>query len=238
MTDERGPAFTDAYLFGEMVKDRPSGDQSIIGTAYTRLSMDKRREFWRLTDEEREDVVLGWLAQRHALDGVLASTQFVEPQEGGDYPLREVREEMGKLMDEKVARPIMDSGYVTVEEAPTAAQMAWGRTKQSGDALRRMQARREAGESPSEVMRHTKHAQGCFQAAEDDEPIFTLRAKDAFAPAVVLYWVTLVANAGFDANSTDNPPDWEHLNAKLEDARHCARVMVEWQRNNGHKIPD
>lgn len=270
MTDERSPAFTDAFLFGEMIKDRPGGDQSIIGTAYTRLSMDKRREFWRLTDEEREDIVLGWLAQHHgveadaelaagttrSLDDVLIEidpNDFIEdaeleqqmPQEGGDYPFKAVQE-----WSEERDRPVMDSGYVTVEEVPhrpveeALAEMeshpvikaAVEAVERSGAAIKRMQARREAGESPEEVMRHTKHAYGCFQAADEDEPIFTLRAKDAFAPVLVLQWAQLVAQSIVHGDRSKEELD--HLLDKLEDARHCARAMVEWQRNNGHKIPD
>lgn len=94
----------------------------------------------------------------------------------------------------------------------------------------------EGGDYPIEAQRHTKHAQGCFQAAGDDEPVFTLRAKDAFAPAVVAFWIQLVeASVRIEDMDGDQA---RHLMEKIADARHCIGAMVEWQRNNTHKIPD
>lgn len=105
-----------------------------------------------------------------------------------------------------------------------------------------VQAVREeiAQASDTEPIRHTKHAQGCFQAAANDEPVFTLRAKDAFAPALVLQWAMLVEQSHlFGATGGEiTMEEWEHMRDKVGDARHCARAMVEWQRNNTHKIPD
>lgn len=90
-----------------------------------------------------------------------------------------------------------------------------------------------------EPIRHTKHAQGCFQAAGDDEPVFTLRAKDAFAPAVVAFWLSLVQSTQAGPNTfIGTQEEWQHYTEKIEDARHCIKSMVEWQRNNTHKIPD
>lgn len=110
----------------------------------------------------------------------------------------------------------------------------WALDAEAKDALRALKEAKVILD-PAPI-RHTKHAQGCFQAAADDEPIFTLRAKDAFAPTIVLQWAALVQQTiiyGDGSNEETN-----HLLDKLEDARHCARAMVEWQRNNMHKIPD
>lgn len=87
------------------------------------------------------------------------------------------------------------------------------------------------------VNRHTKNEWGCFQAAEDDEPVFTLRAKDALAPTVILFWCSLLEQAQ-SAEGFQTKDEFQHLQDKLVDARHCARAMIEWQRANTHKVPD
>ena len=42
----------------------------------------------------------------------------------------------------------------------------------------------------------TKHDDPCRDKADDDEPIFTLRAQDELAEGVVFHWVQLAARAG------------------------------------------
>jgi len=58
----------------------------------------------------------------------------------------------------------------------------------------------------------------------DDEPVFLLRAKDSFAPAVVRMWAELVAASG-DHDLADHVFGWAHK-------------MEEWQFANGSKVPD
>lgn len=42
----------------------------------------------------------------------------------------------------------------------------------------------------------TKHDDGCFQKAEDDEPLFTLLARDPLAPFLVRLWGALRETRG------------------------------------------
>lgn len=67
----------------------------------------------------------------------------------------------------------------------------------------------------------------CLTRAADDEPVFVLRAHDAFAPSVVDHWCMLVnvKNGGKDT-------------PKIKEARALAKAMYAWQRTNGMKIPD
>lgn len=58
----------------------------------------------------------------------------------------------------------------------------------------------------------------------DDEPVFLLRAKDYFAPAVVRRWAELVAAAGDDDLAKNV-------------TMHAER-MERWQVENGCKLPD
>jgi hypothetical protein len=62
----------------------------------------------------------------------------------------------------------------------------------------------------------TKHTDGCFRHAEDDEPLFTLLARDPLAPGLVRSWAALGAQTGQDA-------------AKVEDALQVAEKMDRWR---------
>lgn len=70
-----------------------------------------------------------------------------------------------------------------------------------------------------------KHNDTCFQKAADDEPIFTLRAKDALAPQIVEAWADAAERNGSPAE-------------KVSDARALAVAMRSWQVAHGAKIPD
>ena len=59
----------------------------------------------------------------------------------------------------------------------------------------------------------------------DDEPIFVLRASDQFAPRVVEYWCGLAHAQGVNV-------------AKVKEAERCVQTMVQWQNDNGRKLPD
>lgn len=56
----------------------------------------------------------------------------------------------------------------------------------------------------------------CHTRAEDDEPIFTLRANDRHAAATVRYWANLYRAAP------------EHDEAKHAEALACSEAMMQW----------
>lgn len=56
----------------------------------------------------------------------------------------------------------------------------------------------------------------CYEAADDDEPMFVLLARDPMAPDVVRYWAMWRELSGADA-------------AKVDEARACARAMEDWR---------
>lgn len=59
----------------------------------------------------------------------------------------------------------------------------------------------------------------------DDEPVFLLRAKDKFAPALLLQWAMNLRLNGGDPNLAAN-------------AEAHAQVMIEWQKIHGSNMPD
>lgn len=75
---------------------------------------------------------------------------------------------------------------------------------------------------------------GCFANAAEDEPVFVLRAKDKFAPAVIEFWADLVAEAV--AGTASSEADWSRR--KVKGARALAHHMRAWQVLNSCKIPD
>lgn len=60
----------------------------------------------------------------------------------------------------------------------------------------------------------TKHTDSCFQHAEDDEPLFTLLARDPLAPVVIGVWALLRQETGGD---------------KVTEALEVAEQMKEWR---------
>jgi hypothetical protein len=65
----------------------------------------------------------------------------------------------------------------------------------------------------------------CYAAAEDDEPMFVLLARDPIAPRLVAAWATARLN---DALAGARPVD-ERERQKIQEARDCARSMMEWR---------
>ena len=55
----------------------------------------------------------------------------------------------------------------------------------------------------------------CYEAADPDEPMFVLLARDPLAPALVELWATL------REHYAGNP-------SKVAEARECAKAMREW----------
>lgn len=50
-------------------------------------------------------------------------------------------------------------------------------------------------------------AAGCIAKAHDDEPVFTLRAQDKLAPALVRAWAALAREHGCSADKTNAAVD-------------------------------
>ncbi len=71
----------------------------------------------------------------------------------------------------------------------------------------------------------TKHTDGCFQKAEDDEPLFTLLARDPMASVLVQIWATSCEAMG-------QP---EH---RSEEANKVAEAMDAWRAKNRPNRPD
>lgn len=65
----------------------------------------------------------------------------------------------------------------------------------------------------------TKHDDGCFQRAEDDEPLFTLLARDASAPLLVEQWAR-------------QRQERDGLTEQVQDAYRTAEQMREWRSKN------
>lgn len=73
----------------------------------------------------------------------------------------------------------------------------------------------------------TKSDDPCRDKSDDDEPIFTLCARDELAEDVVIHWTQLAARAG--------APD-----EKVRGATDVAWAMNKWKRANPKrvKVPD
>ena len=71
-----------------------------------------------------------------------------------------------------------------------------------------------------------KHNNPCYDKAEDDEPIFTLRAQDMLAPILIDHWADLAKEHGCPEE-------------KVKEAHKCASLMRAWQTSTGRaKWPD
>lgn len=68
----------------------------------------------------------------------------------------------------------------------------------------------------------TKHNSDCLRKADDNEPIFVLRAQDRVAPAAIRYWASLALQSGLPAE-------------KYHEALAAAEEMEKWPRK---KSPD
>ena len=79
----------------------------------------------------------------------------------------------------------------------------------------------------------------CHASAEDDEPLFTLLARDRTAPHIVRLWAAVRDNDGnsFDLavrNLIALGPQVAKTDqaAKLEEARRCSDAMIVWRSEN------
>lgn len=70
---------------------------------------------------------------------------------------------------------------------------------------------------------------GTLGKADDDEPLFILRAQDRFAPMIVDEWAERVSWATPHGQPT--PP-------KVSEARLLAQKMRDWQTTHHSKVPD
>jgi hypothetical protein len=70
-----------------------------------------------------------------------------------------------------------------------------------------------------------RHLHDIVSLAEDDEPVFTLRAKDVVAADSVRHWADLAEAAGAGSEHMACVRDW-------------ADQMDAWRERNGGKVPD
>jgi len=66
----------------------------------------------------------------------------------------------------------------------------------------------------------------CYQAAEPDEPMFVLLARDQTAPALVRAWAYQRSTA---IDNGMRPPEDR---AQVTEALQCADAMVKWREEN------
>jgi hypothetical protein len=66
----------------------------------------------------------------------------------------------------------------------------------------------------------------CYHAADADEPMFVLLARDLSAPTIVRVW----AEARRLAINTGNKPESDR--AMVDEANACADAMEEWRKKN------
>lgn len=65
----------------------------------------------------------------------------------------------------------------------------------------------------------------CHSAAEPDEPIFTLRAKDPIAPNLIRNWAMMRFHHIAGGQRPNTPEQW----AKVGEALDCANQMDAWR---------
>jgi len=65
----------------------------------------------------------------------------------------------------------------------------------------------------------------CLNKAEENEPIFVLRAQDKLSPILIEAWASFAELVNCDPS-------------KVFKARECAKDMREWGINNSSKFPD
>lgn len=69
------------------------------------------------------------------------------------------------------------------------------------------------------------HIQDKTGKIDINEPVFILRAKDKLAPEVVMKWADYLEAEGGDEET-------------IEIAREHASIMLQWQEENGCKLPN
>lgn len=70
-------------------------------------------------------------------------------------------------------------------------------------------------------------AASCLNRADDDEPVFVLRAQDLVAPIAIEHWIVAARALGASPE-------------KIQGARRLQMRMAEWRRTHGGrmKVPD
>lgn len=77
----------------------------------------------------------------------------------------------------------------------------------------------------------------CLSNANDDEPVFVLRAQDELAPFCLEFWADALEAAYKEAPRLDDDVHAKII-AKIDHARAEAHLMRAWQALNGSKLPD
>lgn len=76
-----------------------------------------------------------------------------------------------------------------------------------------------------ETMRAAARGQGCLGRADDDEPVFVLRAKDALAADILWEWIHQAR-----VNSVNSD--------KIDAAQDDLEAFRQWRKQHGTKLPD
>lgn len=76
-----------------------------------------------------------------------------------------------------------------------------------------------------EVLEAAAKGEGCLGRADDDEPVFVLRAKDKLATEAIGEWIDRAHFYGVNTKK---------IHAALDDIS----AMNDWQLRNGTKLPD
>lgn len=77
-----------------------------------------------------------------------------------------------------------------------------------------------------EVLDAANRGEGCLGKAADDEPVFVLVGKDAFAPSAIHTWITKVSEYA------------PGRGGKIDDANAVFGAILDWQGKHPTKIPD
>jgi len=76
----------------------------------------------------------------------------------------------------------------------------------------------------------------CYNKLADDEPQFTLRAKDEDAPDLVMMWVA-IRRAKWKATHPNKPMPMEYID-KLVQAERIALEMMSWKAKQQEILPE
>lgn len=84
-----------------------------------------------------------------------------------------------------------------------------------------------------ETLEAALRGEGCLGKAADDEPVFVLRAHDAFSADAIDYWAKLLKG-----QTTNWRTDVMHNPDKYNGAIEVISAIKRWQTSNGLKVPD
>lgn len=68
----------------------------------------------------------------------------------------------------------------------------------------------------------------CYAAAEPDEPMFVLLARDPDAPGLVEAWAAMRVARAIEEHPVDSPEFTRHA-VKANEAKDCAEAMRAWR---------